>query len=258
MQDSDNGNTINAAEDVGKRISAMVRKYGTPEKDIAAMISLGLYNESQKTSHNNFSVVKDLLAAMKFEYSSAMCGDGISEYAVVAVMPAIQIFQENKKYNCCGVNMYTATDRSKLEKMARKYEREVAEYKKPVALGERARKKPKAPKFMENIGDGVLVCGNSEDLTFNVRFLQPQDSIDTEEKALRDYCGNHKCPMRYGFGENRKVHCIDGKDFIRTAERGIKERDISGGRIFSDVDNIVKELLEKFPQQKPEVSPDVA
>ncbi|MFZ3076870.1 MAG: hypothetical protein WA139_00250 [Candidatus Aenigmatarchaeota archaeon] len=258
MQESDSGDVVNAKEDVGKRISAMVRKYGTPKKDIAAMISLGLYNESQKTPYNNFSVIKDLLAAMKFEYPSAVCGDGTSEEIPIYTTPFLSVFKMERHYNCCGINMCTAADRSKLEKMAKKYQIEAAECRKPVALGKRARKKPKAPNFLKDIVDGVLVCGNSEDQTLSVRFLKPQEGIATEEKMLKDYCGKHKCPMRDGFGEDRKVYYIDGKDFIKTAEKKIKESDVSGGRIFSDVDNIVKGIIERFPQHKEEVPPEIA
>lgn len=253
MKDSGAGNDINADADVGKRISEMVKKYNKPKNDIIAMISLGLYNESQKTHHNNFSVITDLLAAMKFECSSGMYGDGS-----ISLTPFSNAIIMENHYNCRGVNMCTTAERGKAEKAIRKYQRNVEEYRKPLSPEKRAMKKPRVPNFFRDVEDGVLICGNSEDQTLNVRFLQPQDGISTEKRALRDYCGKHKCPMRDGFGEDRKVYCIDGEDFIKTAEKRIKESDISGGRIFSDVDNIVKGIIEKFPQHKEEVPPEIA
>lgn len=247
-----------AIENKVKKTLRLARKYRVSQEYIESLISLKLYNKSQKKPNHKFSIIRDLLSSyFGFEYSSDICGDGNAEYSVVAVTPFEHIVQENRKYNCCGINMCTVAERKKIEKTLMKYENSVSDYRKPVALGERARKKPKTPNFLKDIEDGVLVCSNSKDLTFSVRFLKPQDSIETEERLLRNYCGEHTCPMRNGFGENRKVHYIDGTDFIKTAGRIIEERDVSGGRIFSDVEGIVKELLEKFPLQKLEVSPEI-
>ena len=222
------------------------------------MVSLGLYNKSQKIPYHKFSIIKDLLPVFGFESPSYMCGDGTTKEIPLLVAPSFQVIVSEIHYNCCGLNICTAAEEIKVKKAVRKYEKEVAKYRKHVALGERVRKKPKTPNFLKDIEDGVLVCSNSKDLTFSVRFLKPQDDIGTEKRILKDYCGEHTCPMINDFGENRKVYCIDGTDFIKTAEKIVEERDISSGRIFSDVDNMVKELLEKFPPQKMEVSPEIA
>jgi hypothetical protein len=248
-----------AAEKKAKMALALARKYNVTEDYINSLISLNLYNKSQKNFHQKFSVIEDLLSGcFGFEYSSDMCGDGTDKNTVVAATPFVSIIQKNTTYNCCGTNMSTAAEMEKVEKALKKYENAFRSYRKPVALGERAKKKPEVPNFLKGIEDGVLVCGNSEDLTFSVRFLKPQDCIVAEERILKDYCGGHACPMRDGFGENRKVYFIDGTDFIKAAGRIIKERDVSGGRIFPDADNIVEGFVKEFPQRKPEVTPEIA
>ncbi len=250
---------LSAEKDVENRISVLSEKYNTPERNIVAMVSLGLYNKSQKTPYTKFSIIRDLLPMMDFECSSQMCGDGAVEETPISITPFLAVFKTEKKYNCCGLNMCTAAEEIKTRKAMEKYKMEVARYRKPVALGERARKKPKKPNFLENIEDGVLVCSKKEDQTFSVRFLKPQENVSTEEKTIKDYCGEHVCPMKNDFGENRKVYCIDGTEFIKNAERIIKESDVSRGEIFSDVDNIVKHLIEIFPAQKSvEVPPEIA
>lgn len=255
----DNLKIEKAIENKVKKTLRLARKYSVPQEYIESLISLKLYNKSQKKPNHKFSIIRDLLSSyFGFEFSSDICGDGNAEYSIVAVTPFAHIVQENRKYNCCGINMCTVAERKKVKKALMKYENSVSSFRKPVALGERAKKKPKTPNFLGIIEDGALICKNSEDQTFSVRFLKPQDGINTEERILKDYCGKRACFMRDNFGENRKIYYIEGTDFIKTAERIIKEKDNSGGRVFSDVDNIAECFVKEFPQYKPEASPEFA
>ncbi len=243
-----------ATENKVKKTLELATKYNVSEGYIDTLISLNLYKKSQKNSHQKFSVIKDLLSSyFGFECSSDMCGDGTAEYAVVAVTPFTHIVQESKTYNCCGINMCTVAEKKKVEKALMKYENNVRNYRKPVALGEKAKKKPKLPNFLGIIEDGALICSNSEDQTFSVRFLKPQIEIGAEKTIISKYCDKHKCFMRNDFGENKTVYHIDGEDFIKTAERIIKEKDSSGGRIFSDVNIIAEDFIKEFAQRKPDI-----